>query len=343
MALIAFAGLVARPASTDPVPGPDGKPLAGSIAELTRVDIGGHDLGLMIRGNSTDNPVLLFLAGGPGGSELGAMRRHLQVLEQDFVVVTWDQRGSGRSYSEVDPPLTLQGAVSDTIEVTNYLRQRFDQDKVYLLGQSWGTILGVLAAHAQPGLYRAFIGTGQMVSPRETDRIIYRDTLAWARDSGNDAVVETLTRIGPPPFENVLDYEPALSHEHEVYPYDHSQNSEGVGGFSENIVVEEYSLVDKVHAFAGFLDTFSVLYPQLQDIDFRRDVTRLDIPVYLLQGRHEAAGRSQLADEWFSMLTAPDKQKSTLDTSGHRPLFEQPEEFAEIMTTVVLPQTPLTR
>jgi len=336
--LIALAGVVARPASTDPILRPDGEPLAGSIAELTRVNIGGHDLALMIRGNSTQNPVLLFLAGGPGGSELGAMRRHLEALEPAFVVVTWDQRGTGRSYPELDPAstLTLEGAVSDTIEVTNYLRRRFDQEKIYVVGQSWGTILGVLALQDHPDLYRAFIGTGQMVSPRETDRIIYQDTLAWARDTGNNDLVDTLTGIGPPPYESILDYEPALSYEHEVYPYDHSRNSEGEGGFSENLLVNEYSLIDKVHTFAGFLDTFSVLYPQIQDIDFREDVTQLDVPVYLVQGLHEADGRSELVDEWFSVLDAPTKQMIVLDTSGHRPLFEQPDEFVEIMTDVVL-------
>ena len=107
-----------------------------------------------------DNPVLLFLAGGPGGTELGAMRRHGRALEQDFVVATFDQRGTGKSYDALDPTstLTLDRAVSDTIEVTNYLRDRFGQDKIYLVGHSWGTILGrarrAAASRAVPRLHR---------------------------------------------------------------------------------------------------------------------------------------------------------------------------------------------
>lgn len=143
------------------------------MAELTTVRLGGHDLGLMIRGTSTDNPVLLFMAGGPGGSEFGAMRRHLSALEKHFTVVTWDQRGSGTSYAELDltETVSLDGYVSDTIELTNYLRDRVDKDDIYLLGQSWGTTLGVLAVQERPDLYRAFVGAGQMVSQLATDRI----------------------------------------------------------------------------------------------------------------------------------------------------------------------------
>jgi proline iminopeptidase len=339
--LVVLAVGIARPASTAPIVGSEGDPLAGSIAELTRVEIGGHDLAVMIRGDSSENPVLLFLAGGPGGTELGAMRRHLAALERDFVVVTWDQRGTGKSYGELDPTSTLtpERAVSDTIEVTNYLRDRFGQDKIYLVGQSWGSILAVLAVQQHPELYRALVGAGQMVSPLETDRIFYRDTLEWAREKGDAGLVDTLTDVGPPPYEIILDYEPALSYEHEVYPYDHSRNSEGEGGFSENLFVEEYTLLQQIHNLGGFLDTFSVLYPQIQDIDFRDDATELDVPVYLVPGRHEARGRAELADAWFERLHAPTKQMIVLDTSGHRSLFEQPDRFHEVMTQTVLAET----
>lgn len=344
LVMVALAGFVARPAATDPIVDSAGRSVAGSIAELTRVEIGGHDLAMMIRGRSVRNPVLLFLAGGPGGSELGAMRRHSQALEDDFVVVTFDQRGTGKSYDQLDPTstLTLDRAVADTVEVTNYLRDRFGQDKVYLVGQSWGTILGVLAVQRRPELFSAFVGVGQMVSPVETDRIFYRDTLAWARESGNTALVDTLTTSGPPPYASILDYEPALSYEQEVYPYSHAGNSEGAGQMSENIFVGEYTLLEQSHVFGGFLDTFSVLYPQIQGIDLRTQVTALGVPVYLAQGAHEAPGRAEPAKVWFDLLKAPSKRLFTFDTSGHRPLWEQPTQFHDLMRTV-LAETALSR
>ena len=341
LALIVVAALVARPAATEPILDTSGSEVPGSVAELTTVDAGGKELGLMIRGTSTDNPVVLFLAGGPGGAERGAMRNHLQALEDTFTVATWDQRGTGASYPALDPTdtLTLEGQVADTIEVTDYLRDRFGQDKIYLLGQSWGSTLGVLAVQEAPDRYAAFIGTGQMVSQLETDRIFYDDSLAWAEDDGNDGLADKLQDIGPPPYSEMLDYETALSYEHEVYPYDHSGNSEGEGGFSENFLVPEYTLTDQIHLLGAFMDTFAALYPQLQEIDFRDTATEFEVPMYFVQGAHEADGRAEPFEDWYSMIEAPKKDVAVLDTSGHRPLFEQPDEFVSYMNNTVLAET----
>ncbi len=339
VALVGLAALLARPAGTDPIVDADGRVVPGSIAELTTVDAGGHELALMLRGASTGNPVLLFLAGGPGGSELGAMRRHSPALENDFVVATLDQRGTGKSLAELDPTetLTLDNAVADVVTVTNYLRDRFDQQDVYLVGQSWGTTLGVLAVQQHPELYRAFVGVGQMVSQAATDKIFYADTLAWARERGDTGLVETLQAAGPPPYSrsHIMSYVPTLSYEQQVHPYDHSVNDEGAGQMAENILVREYTLLEQVHVMGATLDVLSVLYPQLQDIDFRTQAARLDVPVYLAEGRHEAPGRLVLAREWFRMLQAPHKQLTWFETSGHRPLWEQPDEFADLMRSVL--------
>jgi proline iminopeptidase len=339
--LVGVTLVIARPASTAPIIGADGDPLEGSIAELTSIEVNGHELGLMIRGHDTDNPLLLFLAGGPGGSELGAMRNHLSALEQHFTVATLDQRGTGTSYPALDPSdtYTLASTVADTIATTNYLRKRFATDRVVLVGQSWGSILGVLAVQQEPTLYSAFVGVGQMVSPVETDRIFYMDTLAWARATGQTGLATELQQIGPPPYTSMLDYETALSSEQKVHPYDHTGNSEGAGGFSENFFVREYSLVDQVHLLAGFMDTFGTLYPKIQDVDLRLDAPTLEVPVYFVQGAHEAPGRSTPFAQWYADLTAPSKDTVVFDRSGHRPLFEQPDAFVDYITTQVQPIT----
>jgi proline iminopeptidase len=134
-------------------------------------------------------------------------------------------------------------------------------------------------------------------------------------------------------------YETVLSHEMEMYPYDHSANSEGQGQMSENLFVPEYSLTEQVRVLSGTIDTFAALYPQLQDIDFRRTATDFEVPVFFVQGAHEAPGRAELFDEWYPRVRAPVKDLVVLDTSGHRPLFEQPDEFVDYLTDVVLPRT----
>ena len=94
--------------------------------------------------------------------------------------------------------------VADTLEVTNYLRDRFDEEKIYLVGNSWGTLLGTLAVNESPELFHAYIGAGQMVSPKGTDKIFYEDTLEWAESTGRDGLVSRLENNGPPPYENIL-------------------------------------------------------------------------------------------------------------------------------------------
>jgi len=249
-------------------------------------------------------------------------------------VVVWDQRGAGKSYSALDPvhTLTLDQTVRDTIEVTRYLRERFDEDRVYLVGNSWGTILGSLAVQQRPELFHAFVGTGQMVSPRETDIMFYNDTLDWAARTGNEAVATVLRQNGPPPYEDLMAYEPALSHEHDWNAYPE------VGGNTEmpgNLFVPENTLMDRVNGMRAFLDTFSVLYPQLQGVDLRDDVPIMDVPVYMVVGTHEARGRAVLAENWFEQLQAPTKERIVFESSGHRPMFEEPKAFAALMSRVL--------
>ncbi len=334
---LGVAGLavaLARPASTAPILGPDGQPLAGSIAEFATVEIGGVDQVMLLRGTSTDNPVLLHLAGGPGGTDLGAMRADTE-LEQDFVVATWDQRGTGKSYAtSIDPveDLTVDQAVADTIEVATYLRDRFDQDRIFLTANSWGTIPSVYAVQRAPELFHAYVGTGQMVDNRQTDQMFYDDALAWAEQVGNDALADQIRVAGPPPYDNLLDYTYTVAYEHQWNAY---PGVDDLWKMPFNVFVPENTLMDRINATRAMFDVNWFVYPQLQDYDFRRDVTRLEVPVHLVMGRHEARGRAVPAREWFQLLHAPSKELVVFDDSGHRPWFEQPHEFAALMADVL--------
>lgn len=334
VAVVWLAVALIRPGTTAAIPGPDGEPVPDSIAELVTVEVGGVEQVIMIRGSSVDDPVLLHLAGGPGGTDLGAMRADTS-LESDFVVATWDQRGTGKSYAtSIDPveDLTLEQAVDDTLAVTEYLRERFDEDAIFVSANSWGTIPGVLAVQQQPELFHAYVGTGQMVNNRATDQMFYEDALAWAESTGNDGLAQQIRAAGPPPYENLLDYEYTVSYEHQWNDYP------GVDELWEmpfNTFVPENSLLDRINALRGMLDVNYFVYPQLQDHDFRRDVPELEVPVYLVLGAHEARGRAVLAEDWFGQLEAPFKELIVFERSGHRPSFEQPADFATLLRRVV--------
>ena len=343
--MVALAIWFAIPASVAPLLGADGQQIPGSITELTEVTLGGHDQTIQIRGASPDKPVLLYLSGGPGQSDLAFSRVLLDTLAQDFLVVGWDQRGTGTSYPALDPStLTLQRAVDDTVDLTNYLRNRFDEQKIYLLGESWGSTLGVLAAQQHPELYHAVLSSGQMVSQRETDQRIYADLLAYAERTGDTGLATTLREYGPPPYRDLWAYPVIMAYYDKLAgDYDPPQAYQDLGSESGigfyGVMGSEYAPIDKVNVLRGLIDTFAIMYPQLQEIDFRQDVPRLEVPIYLFEGTHELEARSSLALEWFDMLDAPEKQLFTFDNAGHSVAFEQYEEVHRILVEVILPAT----
>ena len=347
LAVIGLAVLVALPASTPPVLGANGQPVPGSIAELTTIELGGHGQAISIRAADSDKPVLLYLSGGPGQSDIAFARALLEPLTADFVVVVWDQRGSGKSYAALDPTSTYtpDALVSDTIALTEHLRQRFSEEKIYLLGESWGSTLGVLAVQERPDLFHAYIGSGQMVSQRATDQIIWRDLLAYADRTGNGELYDQILTLGEPPYRDtpwanslVMAYYGLLE-----TPYDPPAayvargEASGVGQFG--LFGSEYSFVENANLVRGLVDMFSLMYPQLQEIDFRQDVTSLEVPVYMLDGEHELRGRRELALAWFEQLSAPHKELITYADAGHAVAFEQTDAFLQLMNEQIVPET----
>jgi pimeloyl-ACP methyl ester carboxylesterase len=347
VAVLALAVLVALPGSTPPVLGADGTPLPGSIAELTTVELGGQQQSILVRASDPDDPVLLYLSGGPGQSDLGYGRVLLEPLVADFVVVIWDQRGTGTSYGALDPSdtLTLDQAVADTIQLSALMADRFDEERIYLLGESWGSTLGVLAAQERPDLFHAYIGSGQMVSQRVTDQIIWRDLLAYADRTGNGELYDEVLTFGEPPYRDtpwsnsiVMGNYPLLETSYDP-PAAYIDRGVGSGIGPYGVLASEYGFVDKVNALRGLLDTFSLMYPQLQDLDFRADVPALDVPVYVLDGEHELRGRRDLALEWFEGLAAPSKELVTYADAGHSVVFEQADAFHRLMVDEIVPAT----
>ena len=345
LGVLGLAYLLLIPASVPPIRDANGKVVPGSIAALQKVRINGSDQWIEIRAWSQDKPVLLSIPGGPGQSDLALERPTMGTLAKDFVVVTWDQRGTGKSYAAYDPKkLNTRQAVADTITLTNYLRKRFDERKIYLFGESGGSIIGVLAVQQHPELYHAWIGSGQMVDPRQTDRLIYRDLLAYAANHHDTSLASRLHGYGWPPYKSVYAYGYVMSQYDklagdytEPRAYTDAGNKAGVGPFG--ILGSEYTLPEKMNVFRGLIDTFSVMYPQWQTINFQRTAERLKVPVYIFTGAHELAARRDLSLAWFKQLHAPIKRLYDYPNAGHATAFEHFKDLHRIMVKTVLPAT----
>lgn len=329
-------------AMTPPITDADGNPVPGSIATLEKVQLGDSEQWVSIRGKDVNNPVLLFLAGGPGGSQLATARRSLGELEDHFVVVNWEQPGAGKSFYTVDrSTLTPDDYVMYGHELVLHLRERFGEDKIYVLGESWGSALGIMLVRRYPEQFHAFIGTGQMVDFLETDLHCYQFALDWAEDRGDDKKVARLREQGPPPY-----YGKGLAWKQATYLLDTfaymNQNpaivDNGMNTFGD-LASFEYGLIDKVNWVRGPLDTLGIVYPHLWDVDFRESATNLDVPVYFLLGRHDVNAPPVLVEDYLTQLEAPHKEIVWFEHSGHTPWTSEADEFVDVIVDTVLAET----
>ena len=321
--LILMVALSQVTAFTPAVEGPD------PISELRSVTVNGRTEWLSLRGQDRSKPVLLFLSGGPGGSQLVTARHCFADLERDYVVVTWEQPGAAKSYSAISPEdITLDTYLSDGAAVTDLLRSEFGQDRIYLMGESWGSALGLMMARDHPEHYRAFIGTGQMVDFLETDRIDYQTALDDARASGNQKLVGQLEKQGPPPYESGT----ALKTAAFLSPLNglsarSGQLHSAVFSTMDGVYGVEYGLLDKVRFFWGLLRVLDTFYADLYPIDLRQSAAEQQIPIHIFHGRYDYNAPAGLAEDYYARLSAPSKSLVYFEHSAHNPWQTENELF----------------
>jgi pimeloyl-ACP methyl ester carboxylesterase len=333
-----------RPSYTPRITDAQGNVIPGSIASLEKIRLGGVEQWILIRGNDTTNPILLFLHGGPGAPMMVMQRPYLGGLEKDFVVVQWDQRGAGKSYSAIVPnaDMNIRQFISDTHELTEFLRRRFHQKKIYLIGHSWGTTLGVLAARKYPESYYAYIGIGQMVNSQESYKLRYAWTLQQAQKAGNEKDVATLRTIGVPPYTG--DYgtkskaigKLVTNYGGEVYG--NPNGSRAIGGMPL-MTSTEYTMMDSINFIRGAINSGRLLDKELMQVDLRRQVPALNVPAYFLEGRHDYVTPSALAEQYYEILEAPHKELIWFDNSAHMVPYEEFDKFRNVLVHHILPAT----
>jgi pimeloyl-ACP methyl ester carboxylesterase len=312
------------------------------FTEKTWTDINGVEQGMVIRGSSLANPVLLWVHGGPGMPDYFLTKRHPTTLDDLFTVVWWDQRGSGLSYHRRIPPesMTIEQFIRDTLAVTDHLRRRFHRERIYLLGHSWGSFLAIQAAARSPQRYHAYLGMAQMVYQLESEMLAHDYMLATYRAKGDAAMVRALENApvsmttGTP--EAYLKLRDTAMHRLGIGTT-HDMTSVISGIFLPSLSFPGYTMREKVALWRGraFSRSFG-FWDQFIRIDLRTTVPTVEIPVYFLEGRYDYTCATDLARDYLRRLDAPVKGFYTFEKSAHSPLLEEPAQAHRILQTDVL-------
>ena len=322
--------------STPKIKDENGNVMENSIATLESVDLNARSEWISIRGQNKNNPVLLFLAGGPGGSQMAAVRHELSELEKHFVVVVWDQPGSGKSYSAGNENLTVNTYIEDGLALTEYLRNRFNHEKIYLVGESWGSALAVFLASKSPDYYRAVIGTGQMVDFLEIENLDYDKAIEIATEKGDNDKINKLKENGRPPYYGSDVTWKSAEYLNYLSSYMNSNPKIQNSGYQtfRDIFSSEYSILDKINYLRGIVNTFNYVYPQLYDIDLRTDYSKINVPIYFFLGRHDINAPISLVENYLNVLEAPHKEIIWFENSGHSPWINESDRFVRELISI---------
>jgi pimeloyl-ACP methyl ester carboxylesterase len=332
--------LACSPGKPKPFLDERGKPLEGSISEKLWIRINGVEQGMFIKSKDSTNPVLLYLHGGMPDYFL--TRKYPTGLEDYFTVVWWEQRGSGLSYSADIPPetMTLEQMISDTKEVTNWLRKRFGQEKIYLMGHSGGTFIGIQVAARAPELYFAYIGVAQMSNQLKSEMLAYEYMLEKYRENGNSKIVCKLEAAPVTMTEGITDAyrvlrDPAM---HSLgIGTTHDMKSVISGIFLPSLTCRDYTLFEKVNMWRGKSRSgISILWANILTTDLSKQVPELKLPVYFFEGIYDYTCSYTEAKSYFEKLKAPLKGFYTFEQSAHSPLFEEPEKMQQILQADIL-------
>ena len=298
------------------------------------ISVNGDKQHLHIRSNKPDSDVLLFVHGGPGVCDRSwVMPKQSKYLADHFVMVCWDQRMSGKSYKKenADKPMTIDQMVEDMHEVVEYLKKRFNKEKIIFVGHSWGSILGVCYLVKYPETIKAYVGMGQFVNGPENEKMSYDFVVDYAYKHKNNKAIRDLERIDYP--VNGL-YKGGLD---DLMVQRNYMTKFGGGCYKEKenifksvlmpfVTSGEYNILTDTYKYTkGTFHCLEKLWPEVVSLEFDKTVKKLDVPVYLFQGDHDQNTPTMLAKKWFDNLEAPYKEYVPFHESAHSPIKEEEE------------------
>jgi pimeloyl-ACP methyl ester carboxylesterase len=308
------------------------------INELIEVELNGCRQWISVRGSDLNNPVLLFLHGGPGSANIAKLRIQCAELEKHFIVVNWDQRGAGKSYwawlRGQHPSYDI--LQKDALSLVNYLRNRFNRQKIYLLGHSWGSVLGLHTIYKNPDDVAAFIAVGQVVNCKQAERLSLAFVQETAQRLNDSKAIDTLNGINPlyedPDWLNQL-----LRQRKYLFRYRGCYYSATSMAHEIKMLLKapEYSLFDCIAWAIGNTKSLEKIWPELMSINMLNDIPRIDVPVHFLVGEHDKITPASLAQEYYNFLQAPKgKELLSFEFSAHDIFYDQPKELIETIIRI---------
>lgn len=312
------------------------------VQETFEATLGGARQVVNVRGADRDNPILVFVHGGPGAVEMPFAWAFQRAWEDVFTVVQYDQRGAGKSYPLNDPKalaptMTLDRYRDDAIELIELLKKRYGKRKVVLMGHSWGSVVGLSVAIERPDLLYAYVGVGQGIDFRKGEKA----GMAWAREqalaAGDIEAVKAIDALAPYP-QGDFTIAKADGWRKYAIPYGSLMYNRPDLSlyFKTPRLAPQYSAADVEAWGKGSEFSVTTLWPRLADVSFS-DVHHLDVPLVFLLGRHDYTVPSPVAAEWFEQVDAPSKRLVWLEHSAHMPMVEEPGNFFAALLRDVAP------
>jgi len=308
---------------------------ANGIQEGMFVPIGGIQQWIQIRGEDRNNPILLFVHGGPGGSTV-PISSGWQPWEKYFTVVQWDQRGTGRTYrktgNSIAPTMTVDQMTKDGIEVAEFLRTHLHKDKVILVGHSWGSFLGIHMIKKRPDLFVAFVGTGQFIG-WPTSRAWLSAFLRTANSPEASNDFASIDELSNPEKLALLQ---KWGRRFRRPP----QDSAGIKFRIRPLMMPDFTLLDWYYYLKGFRfsrELLGGLNGPLTLADLRSLGLDFSVPIFFFEGTQDSMTPIEPAEQYFEQITAPHKEFVRFEGANHFLPLNRPDEFLKELLIRVRP------
>ena len=300
------------------------------------ITVNGDRQNIRVRSQSADLPVLLFLHGGPGVCDRNWVMKYQSDLSEVCTMVCWDQRATGKSCTKasLNGSITVEMMIEDACAVVDELCRRFGKEKIYIVGHSWGSILGVMLTKRIPEKIAYYIGMGQFVEGAENERLSYEFCLNEARRVGDDKVVAKLEKGAP--VNGMYPDKDAMMLQRDCLTKYGGAEYHCREGIVKSLLIpliksDEYSLPELVKYARGALTLPDKLWGEVIANNFFETASKLDVPVLITQGRHDYNTPSEIVSRWIDMLDAPAKEIVWFEESAHSPIKEEPELWGRVI------------